>query len=155
MAIPTDLNSLKASMQKPVEDDSEEEEVVVVGTLRDNPFTEEQLEEVWKKFMEEREKRGQTQELLILKEPYTLQDKHIIIPISNEALEPTFERFRADLLLHLRDGLSNDNISISSEIREIEKGKMLYTDREKFEHLKTKYPALRDLQEKLGLDPEF
>ena len=154
MAIPSDLNSLKAAMQKPVEDDTEEEEVVV-GSLRETPFTPEQLDEVYNKFVEEREKRGLQHELLILKEPYTVRDKHVIIPIANEALEPTFERFRADLLQFLRDGLANDNVTISSEIRQIEKGRMLYTDREKFEHLKSKYPALRDLQEKLGLDPEF
>ena len=46
MAIPSDLNSLKAAMQKPVEDDTEEEEVVV-GTLRETPFTPEQLDEVY------------------------------------------------------------------------------------------------------------
>ena len=44
---------------------------------------------------------------------------------------------------------------LKSQIVEIEKGQMLYTDREKFSYLKEKYPALKDLQEKLGLDPEF
>jgi len=38
---------------------------------------------------------------------------------------------------------------------DIAREKMLYTDKEKFEHLKKKYPALKDLQERLGLDPEF
>ncbi|NVJ47769.1 MAG: hypothetical protein HWE07_11600 [Cytophagia bacterium] len=154
MAIPTDLNSLKASMQKP-EDEEKEDEPQVVGAVRDTAFTPEQLAESWQQFVAKRQELGLQQELLILKEPYSVEDKHITVPIANEALEPTFERFRADLLLFLRDSLQNDHISLSSEIREIEKGKMLYTDREKFEHLKKKYPALKDLQEKLGLDPEF
>lgn len=154
MAIPTDLNSLKASMQKP-EDEEKEDEQQVVGSLRDTEFSPEQLAETWQQFVAKRQELGLQQELLILKEQYSLEDKHITVPIANEALEPTFERFRADLLLFLRDSLENDHISISSEIREIERGKMLYTDREKFEHLKKKYPALKDLQEKLGLDPEF
>ena len=154
MAIPTDLGALKASMQKP-EDEEKESDEVDPKSFREKDFNEEDLQVAWKSFTTRREKLGLQQELLILREPYHLEDKHITVPIANEALEPTFEKFRADLLMFLRDSLENDHISISSEIRELERSKMLYTDREKFEHLKKKYPALKDLQEKLGLDPEF
>ena len=33
--------------------------------------------------------------------------------------------------------------------------KLLYTNKEKFEHLAEKNSAVRQLQEKLGLDPDF
>jgi len=55
----------------------------------------------------------------------------------------------------LRNGLNNDGLTLKSEIVDVSREKMLYTDQEKFEHLKKKYPALKDLQERLGLDPEF
>jgi hypothetical protein len=77
------------------------------------------------------------------------------VNIPNEALENTFEKFKGGLLTHLRDKLKNDHITISSVVVEVKKEKMRYTDREKFDYLKEKYPALRDLQDRFGLDPEF
>lgn len=94
-------------------------------------------------------------EALILKEPFDFQENVITVKIGNEALEGTFERMRSDLLSQIRNQLQNDHIQLRSEIIELEKKNMLYTDKEKFEHLKKKYPALKDLQERFGLDPEF
>ena len=73
----------------------------------------------------------------------------------HEALVPSFEKVKVELLTALRNSLENDTITLQSKVVQIDKSKMLYTDQEKFEHMKKKYPALRDLQEKLGLDPEF
>ncbi|KYG80514.1 hypothetical protein EV198_2189 [Roseivirga ehrenbergii] len=94
-------------------------------------------------------------ELLLLQEPYELEGNIVTIKISNGASEASFEKFRGDLLMALRDGLENDSVLLKSEIVDVAREKMLYTDKEKFEHLKKKYPALKDLQERLGLDPEF
>lgn len=94
-------------------------------------------------------------EVVILKEKYKVKGTEIMVSIANEALEPSFEKIKSDLINFLRDGLENDTLTIKSQVVEISREKMLYTDQEKFEHLKKKYPALRDLQDKLGLDPEF
>lgn len=115
----------------------------------------EDLEKALKEFSEAFEKQGQHHEALILKETFLYEDSTITMRISNEALEGTFDRMRTDLLEKLRDQLKNDHLQLRSEIIEPEKKDMLYTDKEKFEHLKKKYPALKDLQERLGLDPEF
>ncbi|MGW8121172.1 hypothetical protein ACV07N_00830 [Roseivirga echinicomitans] len=110
---------------------------------------------MWAAFKAKREEEDNQLELLILKEPYELKDNIVTIKISNGASESSFEKFRGDLLTALRDGLQNDSLILKSEVVDIERGKMLYTDKEKFEHLKSKYPALKDLQERLSLDPEF
>jgi DNA polymerase-3 subunit gamma/tau len=154
MDIPTDLSALKKVISKPKED-IQEKEKEPTGPTRQKSFDAATLQREWMAFVEQRHKMGLTQEVLILKEPYTLNGEQITVTIANEALEPTFEKFRGDLLQFLRDRLENDLITVRSEVREMEREKMLYTDREKFEHLKRKYPALRDLQDKLGLDPEF
>ncbi len=101
------------------------------------------------------EAAGRHQELIILKEQYALSGSEITLSIANEALVPSFEKVKAELLTALRNSLENDTITLRSQVVQIDKSKMLYTDQEKFEHMKKKYPALRDLQEKLGLDPEF
>lgn len=105
--------------------------------------------------MKQMEAAGRHQELIILREQYQVNGSEITLSITNAALEPAFEKVKSELLKSIRNGVQNDTITLRSQLVEIDKGKMLYTDQEKFEHLKKKYPALKDLQEKLGLDPEF
>tara|TARA_Y100000588_G_C14022438_1_gene824886 strand:+ start:371 stop:817 length:447 start_codon:yes stop_codon:yes gene_type:complete len=148
------LNALKSVINQPeVEADASEE--VIESNKRSTPYTDDVFAAAWKKFIEISESQGKHQEALILKDEYAKEEHTITVFIANEALEPSFEKLRTDLLEYLRNELKNDHIQLRSVIKEIEKQKMLYTDKEKFEHLKRKYPALKDLQEKLGLDPEF
>jgi len=154
MAIPTDLSALKQEINKPKEE-AQSEETEANVQLRSKDYSEEQLSKAWQEFTARFKSKSMHHEVLILEEQYKIRDHQITVNIPNEALESTFEKFRADLLLHLRDKLQNDHITLSSEVVEIKREKMRYTDREKFDYLKEKYPALRDLQEKLGLDPEF
>ncbi|MBO3700428.1 hypothetical protein [Roseivirga sp. E12] len=151
MAVPTDLNALKQEINKPKEEENQEEEDT--ADLRSTPFTPEDVEAAWQSFLANGNFQNLDQELF--KNPYLLEGNQLTVSIPNEALVSSFERFRGELLQHLRNTLKNDHISLHSNVVEIAQEKMLYTDREKFEFLKNKYPALKDLQEKLGLDPEF
>lgn len=154
MAIPTDLSALKQEINKPKEE-AQSEETTSNIQLRSKEYSAEQLEKAWQDFTAGFKSKSMHHEVLILEEKFIVKDHQITVSIPNEALESTFEKFRADLLQHLRDNLQNDHITLSSQVVEIKREKMRYTDREKFDYLKEKYPALRDLQEKLGLDPEF
>ncbi len=151
MNIPTDLSSLKAEINKPkvVEEEQEENK----ADLRNTPFTAEEMDTAWQQFLNSGNFQSLDQE--VLKNPYQLEGNKVTVTIPNEALVSGFEKFRGDLLQHLRNTLKNDHIALQSKVVEVAKEKMLYTDREKFEFLKSKYPALKDLQDKLGLDPEF
>ncbi|MFY0593732.1 hypothetical protein [Roseivirga sp.] len=91
----------------------------------------------------------------MLNQSYELSGTKVTVTVPNEALVPGFEKIRVELLRHLKSTLKNDHISLQSVVVELDREKMRYTDREKFEFLKEKYPALKDLQDKLGLDPEF
>lgn len=155
LSIPTNLNAAQEIVNEP---QIQNEESVVekdIAAKRSNPFTDEDLQNHVSNFIEEFETKGLHHEALILKEKFDFAENIITVRISNEALESTFERMRSDLLYQLRDNLQNDHIQLKSVIIEPEKKDMLYTDKEKFEHLKKKYPALKDLQDKFGLDPEF
>ncbi|MFT6872967.1 MAG: hypothetical protein ACJAVN_001980 [Roseivirga sp.] len=151
MLVPTDLNALKKEINKPKEEENEEE--VEKVDLRNNDYTKEDMEAAWQKFVADGNFQSLDQE--VLKNPFHLEDNRVTVSIPNAALVSSFEKYRAELLHHLRNTLKNDNISLQSNVVEIAQEKMLYTDREKFEFLKNKYPALKDLQDKLGLDPEF
>lgn len=151
-----DISSLKEKINQPEETDKEEEKVVIGNAnSRREPYTEEDIRDQWEIFLRKMEAAGNHQEVMILKEKYHVDGHAITLEIANEALESAFEKVKADVLQSIRDGLRNDTITLKALQVQIDKEKMLYTDQEKFEHLKKKYPALKDLQEKLGLDPEF
>jgi len=59
-------------------------------------------------------------------------------------------------LLFLREKLNNSIIKIEGDLQKEKSGNnKLYTNKEKFEHLAEKNPMVKNLQEKLGLDPDF
>lgn len=65
------------------------------------------------------------------------------------------ESFRIDLVHFLRRKLQNDLVNIRAELIEAAPTeKKLYTQQEKLEFLVDKFPAIKALKEKLGLDLE-
>ena len=154
ISIPS-LNDLKNRNFQKEEKTTQITDITEPVLNRNQEFYIEDLHKVWGDFKAKRETDDNKLELLLLNEPYELVDNIVTIKISNGASEGSFERFRGELLIALRDGLQNDTVTLKSETVDVSREKMLYTDKEKFEHLKKKYPALKDLQERLGLDPEF
>ncbi len=91
----------------------------------------------------------------LLKEPYELQDNKVALKLANEVLHITFNEIKAELQQYLRQKLKNGTIVLEATVTEIEDEQMIYTNREKFDYLKKKYPALQKLQDELGLDPDY
>lgn len=56
---------------------------------------------------------------------------------------------------HIRKTVDNGDIKLNTKVKQQEEGRMLYTNREKFEYLQELKPVLKTLKDKLGLDPEF
>ena len=157
IGIPTNLASAKTSLheEKAAKQKADEVQIEEESQKRSEAFTSEQFQKIWDELADNFESQSQHHEALLLREKVEINDKVITVSISNEALEGTFERIRTQVLEKVRNSLKNDYLQLRSQIVELEKKDMLYTDREKFEHLKKKYPALKDLQDKFGLDPEF
>ncbi len=150
-----DRSALKVQVDAPIEDTKASDEPVVASSSRNKAFTEEDLAGVWTEILTKKESEDRNQEVRIFQGGYRLKGHEIEVSITNEALLPTFEKVKFDLLNTLRNKFENDQITVLAKVVEVEKEKMRYTDSEKFEYLKEKYPALKDLQDKLGLDPEF
>ena len=92
---------------------------------------------------------------MLLKEPYVLDANKVIVTLSNEVLNITFNYLKSDLQGFLRKSLKNNKIILEAIVQETAREDMIYTNKEKFAHLAKKHPALKDLQEKLGLDPDY
>ncbi len=153
-AIPS-RSALKEKINTPEKEEQSEGSTEPQSPVRTGKISEESLSDFWKTTLTKKEAEEKNTEARIFQSPYKLEDEQITIQITNEALLPTFEKIKFDLVNELKEKFKNDQINVVAQVVEMEKGQMRYTDTEKFEYLKEKYPALKDLQEKLGLDPEF
>jgi len=126
-----------------------------IGKDHKEAFNKEDLDKVWKGYLESRKKAGKDQEIMVLKDPYELDDTKVTLKLSNDVLKITFDIIKSELQGYLRESLKNNKIIIEAVVEEIANEDMIYTNKEKFEHLAKKHPALKELQDKLGLDPDF
>ena len=130
--------------------------VVTEEITGEKEFSLEDLREKWNEFLEYKQKNGGMEtELMVLRQPWNLEGNTIRLHLSNALQQDLFVKFHPDLLGFLRKGLDNKKIEIKEEIKEDAREDVLYTNTEKFEHLKKMNPSLKNLSDRLGLDPEF
>lgn len=121
----------------------------------DKPFTPEQLRAVWLQFAEQR-KPYQMEYHMLLQE-YDFIDNKVIVHLHNNFQESLLNTIKLDLLTYLRDALGNNSLQLGGEFKTVidDDRKVLYTNREKFDHLMEKNPLIRELKDKFGLDTDF
>jgi len=151
-AIPS-LKDIKNSVDESI--DKTQSKIVEDEPKLTEKFTDSDLKNAWKDFKEKRS--GRAQEQNVLSQPYALsEDKKVItIQLSNSVQLDILSEIRSDLMIHLKSILKNDTFQIEGTVAKDESKEMLYTNKEKFNHLAKKNPQIKSLQEKLGLDPEF
>ncbi|MBL7870610.1 MAG: hypothetical protein JNM78_03290 [Cyclobacteriaceae bacterium] len=124
-----------------------------ITTSQNKPVSENQLREAWNEFAEQR--KNQMAEYHLLKQEFSFKNNVISLYLTNSIEEPLLQSVRSDLLAYLREKLSNSGLQIEGVMQEHQTRKIAYTNKEKFEYLAEKNPALYELKEKLGLDPDF
>jgi DNA polymerase-3 subunit gamma/tau len=111
------------------------------------------LREAWNEFAEQR--KNQMAEYHLLKQEFSFQNNLISLFLTNPIEEPLLQSVRSDLMTYLREKLENSSLQLEGVMQEHQTRRIAYTNKEKFEHLAEKNPALYELKEKLGLDPDF
>ena len=87
--------------------------------------------------------------------PALQEDKAIVLKLDNSALKEAFDHnYRAKLENHLRTVLQNDLLKLQTTVEPTERGEILYSDEQKFNHLASLNPALKDLKKTFNLDFE-
>jgi hypothetical protein len=134
---------------------SEEVTSEKVGTSQkqDEPITEYNVMRAWRAFAELR--KDQSAEYHLLNQPFTLKDYTITVQITNPIEEPLLQGMKSELVAYLREQINNSTLQVEGELQQTHVKKKAYTNKEKFEYLVEKNPLLKELQEKLGLDPDF
>ena len=144
------LQSIFKTSPKGTEDKPKEEKVV---TTPDRPLVDEELKAAMDKFAESR--KHQAAEYQLLRREFTLESNRVTISLTNSIEEPLLQNIRIQLTTHLRESLNNNSISVIGVLIEHGAKKVVYTNKEKFDHLALKNPALLELKERLGLDTDF
>ena len=84
----------------------------------------------------------------------TLQEdnKTVHLIFRTNSNEAKFLNMSEELLVYLKSALKNNFITFETEINKEKAKKVLYSNRDKFDHFSEQYPKLKDWETKLGLD---
>lgn len=121
----------------------------------EDAFTEKQLISVWQSFAQQRKKDGKDAEFTVLDQPIRLEGTTVILTMTNAVKQNILDRFRPELLGHLKKELNNRHLVLETELIKEEQSHRPYTAKEKFDFLIAKKPVLKELRDRLGLDPDF
>ena len=120
---------------------------------KDLAVREDDLRAAWLEFAEMR--KHQIAEYNLMKKEISFNGVTITIRLSNPIEQPLLQNIRVQLIAHLRGKLNNNSINIEGVLVETEEKRIAYTAKEKFDALAEKNPALKELKERFGLDPDF
>jgi DNA polymerase-3 subunit gamma/tau len=150
--------SLKNLITAPVTGDSEVSEPPP-GTAPAPPareFTPDELKEAWNTFADDiKDESPRISVTLAAVTPELHEDQSVVLKLDNSALKETFDHnFRARLENHLRISLQNSSVRLSTTVEATERGEILYSPDQKFNHMASKNPALKELKKNFNLDYE-
>jgi len=121
-----------------------------------NDFTLEALKSSWQEYKQLHKDDGNSFELVILNQDFELKNQtEIHLVLSSDLELDRFKTLRPPLLDHLRKSLENHAIDITAEVKHEVGTKKAYTNSDKFKVMIKKNPALAELKDRLGLDPDI
>jgi DNA polymerase III subunit gamma/tau len=122
----------------------------------EQPFTQQELEIQWDLYTETL-KSGlpHLYSMLKARQPKLSANNAIEFTVDNKILADEFNQKRGELTDFLRKSLNNYKIELKARIVENHNDLKPYTDKEKYERMVEKNPALNNLREQLDLDIEY
>ena len=134
----------------------EEEQEVSVDTGKDRRenFTTEQIYEAFKELAEQYREKPRLYNMLRSREPEKQDDEVILVRLENPLQDQQIKKIYGTVLIHLKNYLQNDYITLNTEIvEEQSKGNnKLYTDEDKYQYMEKKNQNLRQLRQNFDLD---
>ncbi|MCU0458653.1 MAG: DNA polymerase III subunit gamma/tau [Bacteroidales bacterium] len=123
---------------------------------RDHDFSPEELKDAWNSFASEiKDESPRISVTLSSVSPELLPDNTILLKLDNLTLREAFDHnFKPRLEGHLRRTLNNGSIKLQTMVETTERGEILYSPEQKFNHLAARNPALKDLKKTFNLDFE-
>lgn len=153
-------DGLKGGMEKPSsetkiqQDSAIQDRLEPYETTETNPFTQDQLNEVWSKHtLEYKENQPRMYSALTVQNPVLKDNYTVELMLNNQLQEEEVQKIRISLQNFLQRTLKNSQISLITRVADNDElDKKLYSDREKFDHLAQKNPTLINFKQQFGLD---
>ena len=125
-----------------------------VEDLPTEAFSQEDLNEVWKKYQNLKSEKGEQNiaSLFNISSPLLLEDYLIEYSVPNSLNKVELEREFTYFLPFLRERLQNYSLRIQIKINEESEKSFIYTAEEKYERFKEINPAIEQLKKELDLD---
>jgi DNA polymerase-3 subunit gamma/tau len=137
-----------------VQKTAEEKPVASNERSPDKPIDEEVLKRAWDEFIQLRQ--ATHPDLSMMKRGYSVANTIIKLTLNGNVEAMLFQPLQTSLITFLRDKTGNSSLLIQTEISEQPAAERRpHTAREKFEHLAAKNPVLKELKDRLGLDPDL
>jgi len=139
------------SSEKEIPAVTETEEPYLMTSL----FSQQELEQAWDEYSATLHRDYPDLYNTVKKHKPILKDDFLVeFCVENKLLDEKLNQKKNDLLQFLKTKLNNSGISLQIIVVENPKGSKPYTNREKYEYMAGKNPALRDLKEQLDLEIE-
>ncbi len=121
------------------------------NTDQKEEFSPDELRTKWEDFIKRLDDRPNLQSTLAYV-PELKEDFQLYLEIENRVQEDLINNIKTELVSWLRKELKNSKINLTTVVTEKVKGRIIYTDAEKFDELLKKNPSLALLKQKLNLD---
>ena len=145
--------SLKSIQAKKEHQIKQMEVVVDEENLPTDAFTEEQFMTFWNAFIKQLEEKGQFNLASILSiDTPKLDGTTICLEFPNSTNKVELERQQYELMVFLKKSLNNYDLQLSIGINEEMEKQYAFTDRDKYEKLLEKNPAIETLRRTFDLD---
>ena len=80
----------------------------------------------------------------MLSQEIEIRDHQVVVHLHNHFQETLINTIKVDILTFLREKLQNNRIQLMGEHTTVDEKKVIYTNREKFDHLVEKNPTRSD-----------
>jgi hypothetical protein len=130
---------------------AKEQHQIYTKANENEDFTSDELKLKWEQFLKRLEDRQNLKSTLSTV-PKIDDDFKLLLEIENSVQDDLISSIKPELVSWLRKELKNSKIQLLTKITEKAKGKIIYTDSEKYEEMLKKNPKLALLKQKFNLD---
>lgn len=141
--------------EEPLEEEEQEQEQAPKDTGKDRAkdFSQEQVEEALRSLAEHYREKPRVYNMLRSRKPEKKDEGVILIPLENHLQEQQISKIYNTALIHLKNSLQNDYISLKTELQKDQNSNnKLYTDEDKYKYMEQKNQNLRQLRQDFDLD---
>jgi hypothetical protein len=150
LGMPSIKDALRGKFEEETISAKEQHQIYTRATESED-FTAEDLKIKWEQFLVRLEERPNLRSTLS-NVPEIKEDYKLVLEIENRIQDDLISNIKPELVSYLRKELKNSKIELVTLITEKVKGRLIYTDAEKFDEMVKKNPNLALLKQTFKLD---